>query len=75
MYYICYIDIEEITRKTGNYKRFPIFVRMLFSALTQQSESVFIDLLTYADLEHYKTKKEGLDIENTMLSRPTQKER
>lgn len=43
-------DIEEITQKTGNYKRFSVFVKMLASALLQQSDSVFVDLLTYSDL-------------------------
>eukprot|EP00842_Homolaphlyctis_polyrhiza_P003870 jgi/Hompol1/4484/HPOL_003651-RA len=27
------INIEEVTKKTGNYKKFPIFVEMLLSAL------------------------------------------
>lgn len=43
-------DIEEVTRKTGNFKRFPVFVKMLISAITTQSTSVFVDLLTYSDL-------------------------
>lgn len=43
-------DIEELTRKTGNYKRFPVFVSMLLSALAHRSDAVFIDLLTAADL-------------------------
>lgn len=44
------VDVEELTRKTGNVKRFPIFVNMLLSALTRRSDAVFIDLLTTADL-------------------------
>ncbi len=40
-------DIEDITAKTGNFKKFPVFVRMLLSALKQASDSVFVDLLTY----------------------------
>ena len=47
---IPYPDVEEITTKTGNYKKFAIFVRMLLSALQQRSDSVFVDLLTYSDL-------------------------
>ena len=43
-------DIEDISRKTGNFKRFPVFVKMLVSALEQSSDAVFLDLLTYADL-------------------------
>ena len=37
-------DIEEITRKTGNFKKFSVFMKMLSSSLTQESDSVFIDL-------------------------------
>eukprot|EP01048_Picozoa_sp_COSAG05_P011121 COSAG05_NODE_1027_length_6117_cov_7.351778_4_plen_333_part_00 len=51
--------IEEITHKTGNYKKFAVFVKMLTSALTTESDSVFIDLLTYADLELLKSRKTG----------------
>jgi coiled-coil domain-containing protein 61 len=50
-------DIEDITSKTGNFKKFPVFVKMLVSAVKQQSDSVFIDLLTYQDLELLKSKK------------------
>jgi len=47
--------IEEITAKTGNAKKFVIFVRMLLSALKSESpKSVYIDLLTYQDLEALK---------------------
>ena len=44
-------DIEELTRKTGNFKKFPIFLNMLESAITKSSESVILDLLAYEDLE------------------------
>lgn len=60
--YTCHIrfaDIEDITAKTGNYKKFPVFVKMLLSALKQASDSVFVDLLTYQDLEVLKQKKTG----------------
>jgi coiled-coil domain-containing protein 61 len=50
-------DIEDITTKTGNFKKFPIFVKMLLSAVKQASESVFVDLLTYQDLEVLKARK------------------
>ncbi|KAL0028388.1 hypothetical protein WJX77_003508 [Trebouxia sp. C0004] len=49
--------IEDISAKTGNYKKFAVFVRMLASAIRQESDSVFVDLLTYADLETLKSKK------------------
>lgn len=43
-------DVENITQKTGSAKKFPVFVKMLMTALGHGSESVFVDLLTYADL-------------------------
>ena len=50
-------DIEDISAMTGNYKKFPVLVRMLASAIRRESDSVFVDLLTYADLETLKSKK------------------
>lgn len=49
--------VEDISAKTGNYKKFAVFVRMLASAIRQESDSVFVDLLTYSDLETLKNKK------------------
>eukprot|EP00079_Xenopus_tropicalis_P017233 XP_004917020.1 PREDICTED: coiled-coil domain-containing protein 61 isoform X1 [Xenopus tropicalis] len=51
--------IEDLTHKTGNFKQFSIFCNMLHSALTQSSESVTLDLLTYADLELLRHRKVG----------------
>lgn len=51
--------IEDITSKTGNFKKFAVFVKMLLSALKQASDSVFVDLLTYQDLELLKSRKAG----------------
>lgn len=51
--------IEDLTHKTGNFKQFHIFVSMLESAVTQSSESVSLDLLTYADLESLRQRKTG----------------
>ncbi|NWV07461.1 CCD61 protein, partial [Ptilonorhynchus violaceus] len=51
--------IEDLTRKTGNFKQFGIFCSMLESALTQSSESVSLELLTYADLEILHSRKVG----------------
>ena len=50
-------DVEEITAKTGSFKRFPVFVKMLLSALRQESDSVFVDLLSYGDLELLRSKR------------------
>ncbi|KAK3272671.1 Centrosomal protein CCDC61, partial [Cymbomonas tetramitiformis] len=49
--------IEDITAKTGNYKKYPVFVKMLLTAVTEESDSVFVDLLTYNDLEMLKSRK------------------
>eukprot|EP00929_Paragymnodinium_shiwhaense_P014517 TRINITY_DN12242_c0_g1_i1.p1 TRINITY_DN12242_c0_g1~~TRINITY_DN12242_c0_g1_i1.p1 ORF type:complete len:631 (-),score=136.76 TRINITY_DN12242_c0_g1_i1:64-1956(-) len=43
--------IEEITQRTGNTKKFDVFVKMLLSALSQESDSVYLDVLTARDLE------------------------
>lgn len=43
-------DMEEITRKTGSFKRFEVLVKMLLSALQTESSSVYVDLLTFSDL-------------------------
>ncbi|KFO18962.1 Coiled-coil domain-containing protein 61 [Fukomys damarensis] len=51
--------IEDLTHKTGNFKQFNIFCNMLESALTQSSEAVTLDLLTYTDLESLRNRKLG----------------
>jgi coiled-coil domain-containing protein 61 len=53
------IDIEEITHKAGNFKKFSLFTKMLYSAFSKTNDSVFIDLLTLADLEMLKARKAG----------------
>ncbi|XP_029956605.1 centrosomal protein CCDC61 isoform X2 [Salarias fasciatus] len=52
--------IEDLTRKTGNFKQFPIFCSMLESAVRKTSDSVTLDLLTYADLELLRNRKAGV---------------
>ncbi|KAK1946829.1 Coiled-coil domain-containing protein 61 [Phytophthora citrophthora] len=49
--------IEQLTRQTGNSKRFPVFVQMLLTALQRRSDAVFVDLLTAADLDLYRQRK------------------
>ena len=49
--------MEDITSKTGNFKKYSVFVKMLVSAVLEESDSVFIDLLTYEDLEALKQRK------------------
>ena len=51
--------IEEVTQKTGNFKKFSVFVKMLTTSLKrdQKSETVFADLLTYSDLEMLRSRQ------------------
>ncbi|KAM6307757.1 centrosomal protein CCDC61 [Podargus strigoides] len=51
--------IEDLTHKTGNFKQFGIFCSMLESALLGTSDSVSLELLTYADLEMLRSRKVG----------------
>jgi coiled-coil domain-containing protein 61 len=56
--------IEQITQKTGNFKRFMTFVKMLSAALQKNNDAVFVDLLTYGDLENLKSRKNGQNSSN-----------
>ena len=49
--------IEEITHKTGHFRRFPAFVQMLRTALVggEGSGDSILDILTYADLQALKS--------------------
>lgn len=51
------IYIEEITQKTGNFKKYSTFLKMLQSAVNNHTEAVYIDVLTYQDLEQIKNKR------------------
>lgn len=48
-----------MTHKTGNFKSFFVFVKMLSTALSRDTNSVFLDLLTYADLQMFQVRKRG----------------
>lgn len=48
--------IEELTKKTGNYKSFKIFVKMLLTSLTSTDSSVLVDLLSSEDLDKKRAK-------------------
>ena len=50
-------DIEDVTSKTGSFKKYGVFIRMLITAIQQTSESVVVDLLTFADLEELKSRR------------------
>ena len=52
--------IEEITNKAGNYKKIPVFVKMLLAAIKRDSpDEVVIDLLTQQDLALIKARKQN----------------
>ena len=53
--------------KAGNFKKFDVFLQMLASAFDNDSESVYVDVLTYTDLEMLKARKgaPGGDTETT----------
>ena len=47
-----------MTSKTGNVKKYHVFCRMLSNALVRSSDAVFIDLLTMADLETLRARRQ-----------------
>ena len=49
--------IESLTQKSKSFKKFPIFLRMLITALDSSSESVLIDVLTYQELEMFRSNR------------------
>mmetsp|Transcript_34639 Transcript_34639/g.60915 ORF Transcript_34639/g.60915 Transcript_34639/m.60915 type:complete len:434 (-) Transcript_34639:35-1336(-) len=49
--------IEEITRKTGSFKKFSTFVKMLQTALDGGTVTVSADFLSQQDLEIYKKSR------------------
>ncbi|KAJ1560442.1 hypothetical protein HK405_007083, partial [Cladochytrium tenue] len=51
--------VEEITKKTGNFKKFPVFAEMLLSALSQPNDVVNLDLLTASDVESIRSGNEA----------------
>ena len=49
--------IENVTRKTGSFKEYPVFLEMLSDAIADKTDHVYIELLTYSDLLALKTGK------------------
>lgn len=49
--------LEELAKKTGNFKTFDTFNRMLSAAVGKTNNSVRLDLLTYSDLETLRKKR------------------
>jgi coiled-coil domain-containing protein 61 len=54
--------IEDITQKTGNFKKFPLFLKMLSSALDASTEAVCADILTFQDLELLRSKRQTSEV-------------
>lgn len=50
--------IEEISRRAGNAKSFPVFLKMLVSALDEDSSAVHIDILTARDLDMLRQRQD-----------------
>lgn len=68
--------IETLTQKSKSYKKFPIFLKMLISALENTSESVIIDLLTYQELEMFRSSRNpgsGSSSSSSSASQPNPK--
>ncbi|XP_017778832.1 PREDICTED: coiled-coil domain-containing protein 61-like isoform X2 [Nicrophorus vespilloides] len=61
--------IENLTRKTGNFKQFDIFTTMLKSGFLKTSECISLDLLTYEDLESLRIRRIKSHTSRTMLSK------
>jgi coiled-coil domain-containing protein 61 len=53
--------IEEVTRKTGNFKRFAVFLRMITAAIDGSSRSVLLELISQAQMEALRSKKHSAD--------------
>ncbi|KAI8816839.1 uncharacterized protein EV422DRAFT_271705 [Fimicolochytrium jonesii] len=51
--------LEDITKKTGNFKRYSVFLEMLVSSLKKPSQIVQLDFLTTSDLEALKKTQRG----------------
>jgi coiled-coil domain-containing protein 61 len=62
------VFLEDLTQKTGNFKKFPVFVKMLLSSIQKNSESVYLDILTYQDLEMLKARKQKSNASSTAQS-------
>jgi hypothetical protein len=64
-------DVEEITLKAEISRSSTSFVKMLVSTPTKENESVFIDLLTAADLLVLKARKAGARLRDASDMKPT----
>ncbi|VDD75047.1 unnamed protein product [Mesocestoides corti] len=65
--------IEELTRKTGNYKSYGIFVTMLYAVSFNKSKSLILDLVDYEDLENFR--KSNMINEKPLVLQPDRQRR
>ena len=49
--------IETLTQKSKSFKKFPVFLKMLTSGLDCTTDSVIVDLLTYQELEMFRSSR------------------
>ncbi|KAI9178691.1 hypothetical protein H9P43_005353 [Blastocladiella emersonii ATCC 22665] len=63
--------IEKMTSKTGNYKRFNVFVDMLVSGMNRSDPSVHLDILTADDLASLQRYHDGATAAVPQLPLPT----
>ncbi|CAH8833336.1 unnamed protein product [Trichobilharzia szidati] len=49
--------VEELTRKTGNFKKFDVFCSMIQSAICKRSSFLKLDLLNYEDLSEIRKSR------------------
>lgn len=54
------LDLEELTHQVGNYKKYNVFMKMLISGFAGDSENVYVNLLTYNDLQLLRARKLGV---------------
>ncbi|KAJ3070048.1 hypothetical protein HDU98_006921 [Podochytrium sp. JEL0797] len=54
--------IEEVTKKTGNFKRFAVFAEMLLSSLDASNPAVSLDLISSADLGGSSSMQDTKDV-------------
>uniref|UniRef100_A0A0X3PZQ3 Coiled-coil domain-containing protein 61 n=1 Tax=Schistocephalus solidus TaxID=70667 RepID=A0A0X3PZQ3_SCHSO len=67
--------IEDMTKRTGNFKNFKVFTSMLYNVAKKTSSSLTIDLVSYEDLEALRqtaTKDEARSISS---KKPVDKQR
>ncbi|OMJ78693.1 hypothetical protein SteCoe_21459 [Stentor coeruleus] len=60
--------IEDLTSKTGNFKQYKVFCKMLLSGLEKTSQSVIIDVLTQEEFENIRSEpKPGRNLKLYMI--------